>query len=96
ADQRGARLRPHDRLAALGTEAGIDPAAIRAKLSLDGVTGNQGLGDVTQSLKWAVKYHRTRGVHVTPTVFVNGTEAPDVSSGWSADEWMEKLGPMLG
>ena len=29
---------------------------------------------VTQHLKWAVKFHRVRGVHVTPTVFVNGLE----------------------
>mmetsp|Transcript_2426 Transcript_2426/g.5152 ORF Transcript_2426/g.5152 Transcript_2426/m.5152 type:complete len:215 (-) Transcript_2426:36-680(-) len=50
-----------------------------------------GLGEVTKLLKFAVKYHRIRGVHVTPTVFINGIEAPDISSGWTADQWMEKL-----
>ena len=30
--------------------------------------------EVTQHLKWATKFHRQRGVHVTPTVFVNGLE----------------------
>eukprot|EP00435_Cladocopium_sp_Y103_P032240 s1318_g8.t1 len=48
--------------------------------------GNAG-NAVTQHLKWAIKFHRVRGVHVTPTVFVNGLEAGIVSSDWSADEW---------
>ena len=35
-------------------------------------------------------------VHVTPTVFLNGVVAPDVSSGWTADQWTEKLTGVLG
>lgn len=42
-------------------------------------------------MKWAVKYHRTRSVHTTPTVFLNGLEAPDISSSWGLDEWNEKI-----
>jgi hypothetical protein len=30
-------------------------------------------------------------VHVTPTVFLNGLEAPDISSGWGLGEWNEKI-----
>jgi hypothetical protein len=41
--------------------------------------------EVTPQLKAAVKVHRKRGVHVTPTVFLNGVEAGDVSSGWSLE-----------
>lgn len=52
---------------------------------------NMGLGEVTKLLKFAVKHHRTRGVHVTPTVYMNSIEAPDVSSGWTAEQWIEKL-----
>jgi protein-disulfide isomerase len=40
-----------------------------------------------QALKWHVRSHRKAGVHVTPTVYVNGIEAVQVSSGWDADEW---------
>ena len=36
-----------------------------------------------------------RGVHVTPTVFINGIEAPDISSELSNNEWLEKLRPMI-
>ena len=69
-------------LAAIGTECGYDTTALGDLLSLKNIKGNGGLGDVTQHLKWTAKYHRTRGVHTTPTVFINGIEADDVSPRW--------------
>lgn len=63
------------------------------KLRIKGV-GNCG-NETTQMVKWSTRYHRTRGVHVTPTVFVNGQEATKVSSGWSADEWGALISPLL-
>ena len=89
------RVQIYDQLAAIGGQSGYDVSTLSALLSLEGVKGNEGLGNVTQYLKWAVKYHRVRGVHVTPTVFINGIEAPDVSSGWNDKEWLEKLRPMI-
>ncbi|NQV98711.1 MAG: thioredoxin domain-containing protein [Rhodospirillales bacterium] len=89
------RVQLYARLAAIAADSGYDAPAFAGKLSLDQVSGNAGLGEVTQHLKWAVKYHRTRGVHTSPTVFINGIEAGDVSSGWGVSEWMEKLAPML-
>ena len=44
---------------------------------------------ITAELKFACRYHRQRGVHITPTVFANGIEASEVSSGWKADDWNE-------
>lgn len=38
---------------------------------------------VTQHLKWATKFHRVRGVHVTPTVFVNGLEVRELGE-WNS------------
>ena len=90
------RVELYNCLAEIGDQCGYDSAAIRAKLNLDEVVGNNGLGEVTQNLKWAVKYHRGRGVHVTPTVFINGLEAYDISSGWTSRDWLERLEPMLG
>ena len=89
------RVQIYENLAAIGGESGYDISSLSALLSLEDVEGNEGLGNVTQHLKWAVKYHRVRGVHVTPTVFINGIEASDVSSGWSDTEWLEKLQPMI-
>merc|ERR1711879_565761 len=71
---------------------GIDIPVLRGMLNLVS-TGNAG-NQLTQSVKWACKYHRVRGVHVTPTVFINGLEAGIVSSGWTAEEWAEFLKPM--
>ena len=79
-------------LAALAANyCGVDAAAVLAELELTG-PGNAG-SKVTQALKWEVKHHRAQGVHVTPTVFLNGIEAVQIGSGWSLAEWTEFLGP---
>lgn len=49
----------------------------------------------TQPLKWHVKYHRSCGVHVTPTCFMNGIEASQISSGWTQEQWRDMLIPFL-
>ena len=74
------------------TIEGVDAEAVAAALKLTG-PGNAGTG-VTQAIKWAVKYHRCRGIHVTPTVLVNGLEAGIVSSSWTAAQWKAWLEPM--
>eukprot|EP00617_Octactis_speculum_P018428 CAMPEP_0185744014 /NCGR_PEP_ID=MMETSP1174-20130828/1972_1 /TAXON_ID=35687 /ORGANISM="Dictyocha speculum, Strain CCMP1381" /LENGTH=207 /DNA_ID=CAMNT_0028417111 /DNA_START=27 /DNA_END=650 /DNA_ORIENTATION=+ len=71
----------------------LDSESILECLALTGA-GNSG-NAVTNSLKWAVKYHRVRSVHVTPTVFLNGIEAPDISSGWTAEQWKSKIDECL-
>ena len=89
------RIQIYEKLVAIGGKSNYDVSSLSELLSLNDVTGNDGLGVVTQHLKWAVKYHRMRSVHVTPTVFINGIEAPDISSGWRDNEWLEKLRPMM-
>ena len=71
----------------------VDVAAVQQALALKPDGGNAG-NMMTQHIKWAAKYHRTRGVHVTPTVHVNGLEAGIVGSGWTADQWLAFLEPM--
>mmetsp|Transcript_88436 Transcript_88436/g.205749 ORF Transcript_88436/g.205749 Transcript_88436/m.205749 type:complete len:206 (-) Transcript_88436:103-720(-) len=83
-----------EELADLAAEAvGVSKDDLMALLALK-EPGNGGT-KVTQLVKWYTKLHRVRGVHVTPTVFVNGTEAPQVGSGWSVEEWRAFLDPML-
>jgi protein-disulfide isomerase len=60
----------YDKLADIAAGVGADRAAVREKLNLK-AKGNMGTW-VTQDLKYAIQHHRKRGVHVTPTVFVNG------------------------
>ena len=70
----------------------VDSTAVAKLLELTS-TGNSGTS-MTQHIKWACKYHRTRGVHVTPTVHVNGLEAGIISSGWTGEQWEKFLAPM--
>lgn len=75
--------------------AGVDIAPLLAINEADKAKGMLNPGSyVTPDLKLACRYHRVRGVHVTPTVFVNGIEATAVSSGWSAEQWAAFLAPL--
>ena len=81
------RSQLHDECLAL-LPSGVNTEAVKALL----VRSDSGSGnEITQELKWACKIHRTRGVHVTPTVFINGLEAGAVSSGWTKEEWLKFL-----
>eukprot|EP01126_Amoeba_proteus_P016571 TRINITY_DN17693_c0_g1_i1.p1 TRINITY_DN17693_c0_g1~~TRINITY_DN17693_c0_g1_i1.p1 ORF type:complete len:200 (-),score=24.87 TRINITY_DN17693_c0_g1_i1:65-664(-) len=76
------------------THLGTDPSALISYL-LPSSPGE--INGVSQK-RWTkneIKYHRTRSVHVTPTVFVNGMEATNVSSGWTLQQWSEFLDPLL-
>eukprot|EP00401_Gymnodinium_catenatum_P045268 CAMPEP_0117556758 /NCGR_PEP_ID=MMETSP0784-20121206/51974_1 /TAXON_ID=39447 /ORGANISM="" /LENGTH=206 /DNA_ID=CAMNT_0005354043 /DNA_START=21 /DNA_END=641 /DNA_ORIENTATION=+ len=86
------RMELYAKLAGLGDAVGVPKDAMMEKLT---PPADGGTAAVVQRMKWAVKYHRVRSVHVTPTVFINGTEAPDVGSGWTKEQWLEKLRPML-
>ncbi|KAG7132322.1 hypothetical protein HYQ45_009193 [Verticillium longisporum] len=85
------------RLARLASAtAGVDEddvfrlLAISDKPAEDGSlnTGNA----VTVDLKLAVKMARLTGVHVSPTVLLDGVVQGDVSSGWTLEQWTEWLG----
>ncbi|GAA5827139.1 hypothetical protein JCM11251_001135 [Rhodosporidiobolus azoricus] len=78
-----------ERLAKIAaTVEGVDKAAF-----LKAITVGKGNGGtpVTSDLKLHVKYHRTRGVHVTPTVFLDGLAEPSISSSFSGDDWKKFL-----
>ena len=42
---------------------------------------------ITTDLKYHIKYARKHAVHVSPTVFVDGLEEPDISSQWTVEQW---------
>ena len=47
--------------------------------------------EVTDDLKVLVKMARLVGVHVSPTVIVDGVVENSISSGWTTEQWMEYL-----
>ena len=63
--------------------------AVPDKPAADGSlnVGNQ----VTNDVKLLVKAGRLVGVHVSPTVLFDGIVNNDISSGWTADQWIEFL-----
>lgn len=46
---------------------------------------------VSNDLKWCIKLGRQNGIHVSPTVLIDGIRDDGVSSGWDLDQWKEYL-----
>ena len=90
------RKQVHDALGSIYEEAGLaDKAGVAQNLELDVSNGQvNGGNNATRLLKFYVKQHRQVGIHVSPTVRVNGLVC-DSSSGWSLTEWQEFLRPMI-
>jgi protein-disulfide isomerase len=42
---------------------------------------------ITQQIKDLTRYSRRVGVHVSPSVYLNGEEQTKVSSGWTMEQW---------
>ncbi|GJE84853.1 Disulfide bond formation protein D [Phanerochaete sordida] len=53
-------------------------------------TPNGGV-DVTEDLKYTIKFSRQNGIHVSPTVLFDGLVANEISSSWGEKEWTEWL-----
>lgn len=82
-------------LATAAAEAsGVDAAQVLEKVKWLGTSPNAG-NSVSQLVKWYVKKGRKNGIHVTPTVLVNGIEEPSISSGWTLQDWVLYLDDML-
>lgn len=84
------------RLAALARESvGLDEEAVYRLLAVPtepAADGSLNVGNaVTDDLKVVIKMARLVGVHVSPTVLLDGVEAREISSSWTADQWVEWL-----
>ncbi|KAL2125037.1 hypothetical protein VTJ04DRAFT_1402 [Mycothermus thermophilus] len=84
------------RLAALARESvGVDEEAVYNLLRVpdqkDGAEAKNVGNGVTADVKTIVKMARLTGVHVTPTVLLDGVVVPDISSGWTGEQWKEWL-----
>lgn len=68
------RERFYEELAPLAEAVGVDKSAFLANLEVT-QTGTR----VTEQLMAYTKYHRTRGIHTTPTAMINGVVEPTIS-----------------
>jgi hypothetical protein len=47
--------------------------------------------DLTQDVKWHVKYARQNGIHVSPTFMIDGLVQTNMSSGDAVSDWVARL-----
>lgn len=88
------RNETYARLAGLAGKVGVDEGEVLKRLVVPGepVEGAYNVGNgVTVDVKTVVKMARLTGVHVSPTVILDGVVAGEVSSGWGEKEWKEWL-----
>mmetsp|Transcript_5776 Transcript_5776/g.13568 ORF Transcript_5776/g.13568 Transcript_5776/m.13568 type:complete len:202 (-) Transcript_5776:3721-4326(-) len=84
------RAQINSMLGDIAQEIGIPKPAFMQKLALKEGGGTY----TTQALKFYVKHHRQRGIHVTPTAAVNGVLC-ETSSSWTLEEWRAFIDPIL-
>ncbi|GAA5955208.1 hypothetical protein JCM8115_001882 [Rhodotorula mucilaginosa] len=77
-----------ERLANYAEAVGVDRKAFLQAVKVG--KGNAGTS-VTSDLKLQIKFHRMRGIHVTPTVALDGLVEPSISSSFSGDDWRKFL-----
>ncbi|PCH40957.1 hypothetical protein WOLCODRAFT_137104 [Wolfiporia cocos MD-104 SS10] len=76
-------------LAVLAAETiGAGPAGAFAELLTLKSSPNGGV-DVTDDLKYTVKFARQNSIHVSPTVLLDGLVQNEISSSWGEKEWTE-------
>lgn len=88
------RRQVYEELATWMQEAGLVPSTKHLMEYLVTGSGNSG-NTVGQEIKYSCRYHRTRGVHVTPTVFINGIPETSLSSSTTDAEWKSLLDALL-
>lgn len=87
------RNETYARLARLAASVGVDEKKVLDLLVVSdtaGADGSLNIGNkVTDDLKVLVKMARLVGVHVSPTVILDGVVENSISSSWTAEQWEE-------
>ncbi|SCV01644.1 LANO_0F12794g1_1 [Lachancea nothofagi CBS 11611] len=92
------RNQMYQELASLAEEVGVSADEVMSRLEIDvNSKGDSSLAKnignkVARDIKHFVRYHRQNGVHITPTVAVNGIILGNIGSGNTPDEVVELLG----
>ena len=79
------------RLASVASGAGIEHEAVLELLRVPEVEGHHAGNAVTGDLKVITRMARSVGVHVTPTVMLDGVVQSQMDSTWTADRWIQWL-----
>ncbi|OOF96226.1 hypothetical protein ASPCADRAFT_166816 [Aspergillus carbonarius ITEM 5010] len=88
------RNKTYQRLAKIAATVGVDEDEMIDLLRISEAIGDGQLNSgnkVTNDIKLMVKSDRVIGVHVSPTVYFNGVEEPNISSSFTATQWEQWL-----
>ncbi|CEP10277.1 hypothetical protein [Parasitella parasitica] len=89
------RRQTAESLAKLAGAVGV-PAVKVLELICNGTDEPKNHGNkVTNDLKLCIKIGRQNGIHVSPTVLIDGIRDDSVSSGWEINQWQEYLASKL-
>ncbi|MCJ1272666.1 hypothetical protein MMC21_000453 [Puttea exsequens] len=94
-----ARNDTYKRLAKVAGSVGLDEGKVYGLLEVSDKPNEDGSlnvgNQVTNDIKLMVKANRRTGVHVTPTVLLNGIEEGSISSGFTGQQWEEWLDKII-
>lgn len=78
-------------LAKLAEKVGVSSEKV-LELLVNGTGEHKNAGNkVTNDLKLCIRLGRQNGIHVSPTVLLDGIRDDSVSSGWEIDQWKKYL-----
>lgn len=91
------RAQTYDRLAELAAKSvGVDKKAFLDLVSVAESNTPKNAGNkVSNDIKAFTRVSRQNGIHVSPTVVVDGVVANDVSSSFTVDQWIDKVSSVV-
>lgn len=85
------RRQTAEQLAKLAEKVGVSSEKV-LELLVNGTGEPKNAGNkVTNDLKLFIRIGRQNGIHVSPTVLLDGLKDDSISSGWELDHWKEYL-----
>lgn len=85
------RRQAAEQLAKLAEKVGV-PSEKVLQLLVNGTGEPKNAGNkVSNDLKLFIRIGRQNGVHVSPTVLLDGLKDESISSGWELEQWKEYL-----
>eukprot|EP00455_Lapot_gusevi_P045650 TRINITY_DN5873_c0_g2_i1.p1 TRINITY_DN5873_c0_g2~~TRINITY_DN5873_c0_g2_i1.p1 ORF type:complete len:133 (+),score=38.45 TRINITY_DN5873_c0_g2_i1:164-562(+) len=68
-----------------------------SEFGLDKATFVQNMrsANITQQLKFACRFHRQNGIHMTPSILVNGIHVYEFGSAWTLEQFQQILDPLM-
>ncbi len=86
------RFELYERAAALGPSVDLEKESLLALLAYKNTPGESNAGNaVTNDFKVHLRIARQNGIHVSPTVLVNGLADSSIQSSWDLDTWAAYL-----